>query len=300
MNSFARNLRYFGIAMIAAVFGIAAVSAFAQAPDKEKHKAEKLEYKEKSRAFCENNNWSNGDKVSVSDLREMTVASTGSIRVDAGKNGGVSVKGEDRSDVLIRACVQAWGATEEAARAAASAVKIGTGSEIKADGPSSDNQQQWSVSYQILVPRATNTNLKAHNGGISLSNVEGNAEFETLNGGINVSGLAGNVKGRTMNGGVNVSLAGNSWQGSGLDLQTTNGGVNIKMPATYAATVETGTVNGGYRSDIPALNVTTENLKGDEYYRSRAKRVQTALNGGGAPIKVITTNGGVMISTSNQ
>jgi hypothetical protein len=300
MNSFARNLRYFGIAMIAAVFGIAAVSALGQAPDKEKHKAEKTEYKDKSRSFCENNNWSNGDKVSVSDLREMTVASTGSIRVDAGKNGGVTVKGEDRSDVLVRACVQAWGATEEAARAAASAVKIGTGSEIKADGPSSGSDQQWSVSYQILVPRATNTNLKAHNGGISLSNVEGNAEFETLNGGINVSALAGNVKGRTVNGGVNVSLAGNSWQGSGLDLQTTNGGVKISMPATYAATVETGTVNGGYRSDIPALNVTTENLKGDEHYRSRAKRVQTALNGGGAPIKVMTTNGGVMISTTNQ
>ena len=69
--------------------------------DKEKLKA----YKTKE--FCGGESWNNGDKVSVKELRESTTAATGSLIVDSGRNGGVSVKGENRSDVLVRACVQA-------------------------------------------------------------------------------------------------------------------------------------------------------------------------------------------------
>ena len=93
-----------------------------------------------------------------------------------------------------------------------------------------------------------------------------------------------------------VKLAGKTWSGSGLDVTTTNGGVNIIMPSDYSANVETGTVNGGYTSDIPALAIATEDVKGD-YYKPRNKRIQTNINGGGAPIKVTTTNGGVRISS---
>ncbi|MBC7900512.1 MAG: hypothetical protein H7070_10730, partial [Saprospiraceae bacterium] len=43
----------------------------------------------------------------------------------------------------------------------------------------------------------------------------------------------------------------------------------------------------------------TENLKGDEGPGgSRAKRIATSLNGGGAPVKVITTNGGIRINSA--
>jgi hypothetical protein len=280
MNKIMKTLRGVSVLSIAAVIGITAASAFGQA------------VVTKERAFC-NNNWSNGDQFSANDLRELKVASTGSLNVDSGQNGGISVKGEDRADVLVRACVQAWGPSEEAARATIASVRINTSGEIKADGPESS---KFSVSYQILVPRTTDVNLKAHNGGISLANLDGTATFETTNGGISISNLAGKVKGRTANGGVNAILSGTSWKGSGLDLQTTNGGVNLVMPKNYAATVETGTVNGGFRSDIPALTV-QEDSKGDDWGRSRSKRIVSSINGGGAPIRVITTNGGVKISS---
>ncbi|MEP6788781.1 MAG: hypothetical protein ABJB40_10150 [Acidobacteriota bacterium] len=291
-------LRYIAAACVALAIGVTAASVFGQETERSKARAEKAEYKTKDRGFC-NNNWSGDDKVSFNELREMTVASTGSLNVDGGQNGGIGVKGEDRSDVSIRACVQAWGKTEDEAKAAAANVKIGTGGTIKAEGPGDDNH--WSVSYQILVPRSTNINLKALNGGISISGTDGSAEFETQNGGISVNNVSGTVKGRTMNGGVNAQLSGTSWKGSGLDLQTTNGGINLTLPENYAAQIETGTVNGGYSSNIPALAITTENIKGDEGHgRERSKRIVTNINGGGAPIRVITTNGGVRINTPDR
>jgi len=263
-------------------------------------KSEKLEkqvYKTEKREFCSNENWSNGEKVGFKDLREMTLPASGLLTVDGGMNGGIRVKGSDRSDVLVRACVQTWGTTEEAARAVAGGITISTsGGTIKADAPGREN---WSVSYELLVPRSTDLNLKAHNGGIGISSVEGRLEFETLNGGVSLSDIAGDVRGRTTNGGVNVMLAGNSWKGSGLEVITTNGGVHVSMPETYAANIETGTTNGGFHSDIPALNVTTENVKGPTA-RQRATRLSMALNGGGAPVRLMTTNGGVHISSTSK
>lgn len=259
-------------------------------------KAFKAEYKARHKEFCSNNNWSSDDKVSVRDLREVTIPASGSLNVDGGRNGGIKVQGENRSDILVRACVQAWGVSDEAARAIASGIKINTsGGTVVAEGP---QEEGWSVSYEVRVPQNTNLKLNAHNGGIAIASVDGRIEFETMNGGVSLLDVAGDVRGKTTNGGVNVSLSGNTWKGAGLDVSTTNGGVNLNLPEGYAANIETGTVNGGFKSDIPALNITTEDEKGG--WGNRSKQINTAINGGGAPIRVITKNGGIRIGTKGS
>lgn len=279
-------------AAVAVAVAIVSVSIlFGQEKIKDKEKFKDFKVKE----FCSSNSWSDANTVSFKDLREMTVPAGGSLAVDGGRNGGVRVTGENRSDILIRACVQGWGTSEEAARSVAQGIRISTSPVVKAE---SSDESSWSVSYEIRVPNSTNLKLNAHNGGISIASVEGSLEFETTNGGVSLVDVAGDVRGRTTNGGVNVALSGNSWRGNGLDVTTTNGGVHLLMPQTYAANIETGTTNGGFKSDIPALNVSQEDHKGDSW-RSRAKRLNLALNGGGAPIRVMTTNGGVKISSAD-
>ena len=282
-------------ALAAAVLFLSTTILFGQDKAESAKHAYKAE-KAKNRVFCSGDNWSNGDRVSFRDLREMTIPATASLSVDGGRNGGIKVKGSERSDILVRACVQTWGVSDEAARAVASGIRISTGGTIKADAASEEN---WSVSYEVLVPRNIDLNLKAQNGGIGIASVEGRLEFETQNGGVHLMDVAGDLKGRTTNGGVHVALAGNSWRGSGLDVTTTNGGVHLTMPDSYAANIETGTTNGGFHSDIPALSVSNEDVKGPNR-RQRATRLNTVLNGGGAPIRLMTTNGGVHISSASK
>ena len=285
-------LRIFSFfAFLAAGYILSGVPVIGQEKLKEKDKSYAKQYKEK--AFCSGDNWNNGDKVSFKEAREMAVPASGSINVDSGRNGGISVKGENRSDILVRACVSGWAESEEAAKALVAGVRVDTaGGTIKAD---SANDENWSVSFEVLVPRNTNLNLRAHNGGISIRSVEGTIEFATTNGGVNVADLAGSVKGRTTNGGVNVALTGNAWKGSGLEVTTTNGGVNLTVPETYAANFETGTTNGGFKSDVAALTVEQEDNLGRTDDSPRSKRVRASMNGGGADIRVITTNGGIKI-----
>ncbi|MBK9164239.1 MAG: hypothetical protein IPM21_10050 [Acidobacteria bacterium] len=245
---------------------------------------------------CKNYSW--GSKESVAELREFKLLASGRISVDAGKNGGISVKGGDVGEVQLRACVTASGDSAAEAQGVLSSIRVNTSGTISAEGPA--DGKGWAVSFSLIVPRNTDLELKAKNGGIAISGVESNVEFETVNGGVALSNLGGNVRGRTTNGGVSIKLEGQMWRGNGLDVLTTNGGVSLKLPATYAANIETGTVNGGFRSDIPELNVTTEDVRGDWSRGSRAKQINTSINGGGPMIRVKTTNGGIKISSAEE
>jgi hypothetical protein len=242
--------------------------------------------------FCRNDNWTNGKNVSAKDSRETTISAPGTLSVDGKRNGGIEIRGENRSDVLVRSCVQAWANSDEAAGQIVRDIKVETGSNIYAENPNSG--ENWSVSYEISVPLKMNLNLKAHNGGLIIKNVDGNIEFETKNGGVILTDLAGDVKGTTTNGGIIVNLAGNSWHGNGLDVETRNGGLNISLDENYAANFETGTVNGGIQSDIKGLQVPKKKDDENGWYR-RNQRINTNLNGGGAKVRIITTNGGVTI-----
>lgn len=282
MTSDFLNTRFFRLFLTAMFFCFSNIIVFGQS---------KAEGKIKNKDFCSNYNYSSNDKVSYKETREVNLPASNLVNVDGGRNGGIAVKGENRSDVLVRACVQTIGATDEEARLAAKNIRIETGSTIRAEGEGAESNS--AVSYEILVPRRTNLKLLAHNGGISIVSVEGAVEFETTNGGVNLSDAAGDVKGKTKNGGVNVSLSGNAWRGGGLDVETINGGVNLSMPENYQARVETGTVNGGFKSDIAGLTVAE-----DENGRNRRKQISADLNGGGALVRVVTTNGGIRINSS--
>jgi DUF4097 and DUF4098 domain-containing protein YvlB len=180
--------------------------------------------------------------------------------------------------------VQAWGRDEAEAQRIASAVVVRSDGEIRAEGPGEYERGGWSVSYEVLAPREIDLSLTTHNGGISVADVRGDLELEAQNGGLNVDSVAGDVRGRTTNGGVEARLAGETWEGKGLDLATTNGGIRLRVP-DYSARLETRTVNGGVDIDFP---VTVQGSIG--------RSISTTLGDGGALVRAVTTNGQVRVS----
>lgn len=203
------------------------------------------------------------------------------LTVNADPNGGITVHGWDGPDVRVRVKVQAWAATEEKAAARARRIVIAPANgTLRATDPEKD--KDWSVSYEIFVPRATALALNTVNGGISLDNLNSAITFETTNGGIDLANLGGQVKGETTNGGVNITLTGSKWDGKGLDVTTTNGGIHWKLPRTYSAQLYTSTNMGGIRTQLPVT-------KSGMFH----KHVEANLGQGGAPVKAVTINGGI-------
>ena len=225
------------------------------------------------------------------EIKEQTLAAQAStIEVDGRMNGGVSIKGWERNEILMRARIQTAGPTEAEANELAKQIKIETaGAKIFASGPANRPDHWWSVSYEIFVPHRSNLSLKTNNGGISIADVSGRLEFSALNGGVSLRRVGGHVKGGTTNGGLNVELSGERWDGEALDVNTTNGGVSMSIPENYSAHLETGTVNGHLSVDFPVTvqgNITRE--------------LAVNLGAGGATIRAMTTNGGVKIRRSSK
>jgi hypothetical protein len=228
-----------------------------------------------------------GRDADFCEVREITIpAGREIIRVDGLANGGVHVEGWERDEIRVRAKVQVWTRDDDdEAASIGREIQIQTDEVIHAVGPDYQGSKRgWSVSYELMVPRQSNLELEATNGGISVADVSGEIRVEATNGGLHLSRLGGDVRGRTTNGGLAVELHGQRWDGAGLDVQTTNGGVTLEVPEAYSAELETSTVNGGIDVDFP---VTVQG--------KLSKSLRATLGDGGATLRVRTTNGGVHI-----
>lgn len=238
------------------------------------------------RAMTCDGGWNDGGgRRSYCEIKEATIPAVGAISVDGRQNGGVSVKGWARAEILVRAKIQTSAPTDDEARALVNEIRVETGgTQIHATGPGTNPDRQWSVSYEVFVPRRSDLTLKAHNGGISIRGVAGRIEFETVNGGVALRELAGNVNGKTTNGGLSIVLNGSRWDGEGLDVRTTNGGVSRALPENYSARLEASTVNGGMKFDFPIT------------VQGKIERdIAVDIGGGGPKVRTATTNGGISI-----
>ncbi|HET8781667.1 MAG TPA: hypothetical protein VFM63_04595 [Pyrinomonadaceae bacterium] len=264
-------LRFLGRSvLIAALVALASLSVLAQ----------------KGTLTCRGDNWYNDKLEGNCEIREQTLAmSGGPIAIDGKQNGGISVKGWDQGQVLVRARVQTGAPTAAEASDLAKQIRIETsGAKIYASGPESRRNYHWDVSYEVFVPRRADLSLEAHNGGISISEVNGKIDFSALNGGVVLKRVGGAVRGSTTNGGLVIELSGDRWDGETLDVRTTNGGVVMSIPENYSAKLETGTVNGSIDVDFP---VTVQGKIN--------KQLALNLGSGGATVKAVTTNGGVRV-----
>lgn len=277
-------LRFLGRSvLVAALVATAGGSGLAQ-------KSEKLKAKDGSLS-CRDQNWHNDRLVGNCEVREQTLApSGGTIGIDGRQNGGVSVKGWDQNQVLVRARVQTGAPTAAEAEALSREIRIETGgAKIFASGPENRQNYHWDVSYEVFVPRRADLSIETHNGGIAISEVNGRIDFSATNGGVVLRRVGGAVRGSTTNGGLMIELTGDRWDGETLDVSTTNGGVVMSIPENYSAHLETGTVNGGISVDFP-VSVTQDR---------RSRELAVNLGSGGATVKARTTNGGVRIQRAS-
>ncbi len=162
------------------------------------------------------------------EVREVTISAIPQLKIDSGRNGAISVRGEDRPDILILARI------ETSSKRAGVELQITDG--VISAGPQAS---VWRVTYEILVPRKTDIQLKANNGGLAVDGITGSVLGDTVNGGLAVSLRQGarphEIRLSTRNGGVAVAApaslklekSGHSVTGENISISTLNGGVVV-------------------------------------------------------------------------
>jgi len=235
---------------------------------------------------CQNRD-DNNNQARSCKMTEQTLAALGRLSVDAGHNGGVSVRGWSQNQTLVRARVEAWAPTESEASLIAGQIHVETSSGLlRATGPEGLKDKGWAVSWEVFTPHATDLKATAHNGGVHISDIRGRLELKAHNGGVHLARVAGDISGTTHNGGIHVEV--NSAENGQLNFSTHNGGVHLSLPGNYSARVHAETNNGGIHSDFPL----PEPPRGER----RVRNVDFNIGSGGPSINLKTHNGGVHIS----
>jgi len=139
----------------------------------------------------------------------------------------------------------------------------------------------------VRAPRHIDLDIETMNGPIEVAGVTGTLRVHATNGPITLDGVNGDVQARLQNGPLTITLAGTSWDGTGLDAQTVNGPLTIRVPNGYNARLETGTRNGPFHTDIP---ITVQGNIG-----RIGQQISTTLGRGGATLHATTTNGPLTI-----
>ncbi|HEY7191524.1 MAG TPA: DUF4097 family beta strand repeat-containing protein [Vicinamibacterales bacterium] len=231
------------------------------------------------------------------EVREDTIPNSNTIYLDARGNGGVTVRGWDRSDTRVRARISVFDDSRDAAERLAKEITITTSNgRIRAEGPDRDRNRRgrrydddryWTVAFELQVPRRADLTVDATNGGIDVEDVRGRVDAHTVNGGIALHDVGGDIRGETVNGGLHVELAGDKWDGPGLDLKTVNGGVDLRVPSGFSGELDARTSNGGIAVDFP---ITVKGL-----INSR-RQITGTIGSGGPRLRLSAVNGGISIS----
>jgi hypothetical protein len=221
--------------------------------------------------------------------RTYPLASGGEVRI-VNTNGRIDIEGVDGSTLEVKAERIARGATDAAARELLP--KIVIKEDIKPDRVSLETERMsgiligvsFEVRYHVRAPKNAVINVTNTNGQVALTALSGNVTARTTNGGVNGKGLGGSLDARSTNGGVTIDMA--SVKDGKIVLRTTNGGVTLTLPETAKADISASCTNGG-------INVNS--LEKLEITESSRRKLEGRLNGGGTPIELHTTNGGIRV-----
>jgi hypothetical protein len=162
-------------------------------------------------------------------------------------------------------------------------------------GGVSSESESWSwswhgnrgkINFDVQVPRGVNFHALTTNGSVVGRNLASVVEATTTNGNVEVS-TSEWASATTTNGGIRVSMGGAKWTGE-LKVRTTNGSVEVTMPASAEFRVEAATTNGGIQTDFPVT------VQGS--FSSR--ELSGTVGGGGRELKVATTNGRIRLMKS--
>jgi DUF4097 and DUF4098 domain-containing protein YvlB len=238
-------------------------------------------------------------------------------------NGRIELVGEDRQDIVVEVAKRARAESEDEAQRLLDAIRLAQ--EESADGLDLEVviPRRWNrhghVNLELRVPRHLRVECESVNGKVTVAGMRASVEARSSNGPVSVEDVVGDVKVATANNKVSClcscgSLIARSSNGKidisehsgsidactsnglirasvgevgpdGVLLATSNGRIVLELPDDVHADVDVRVDNGLIRSELELDGAT----------RSTEGRLRGTLGGGGAPIRLRTSNGSISL-----
>jgi len=148
------------------------------------------------------------------------------------------------------------------------------------------HQNRAKINFDVQVPQGVRFHALTTNGSVLARNLASVVEAATTNGDVEVS-TSEWASATTTNGGIRVSMGSAKWNGE-LQVSSTNGSVDVTLPASAEFKLDAATTNGGIHTDFP--------MTFDGNYNSKV--LSGTVGGGGRELRVATTNGTIKLMKS--
>ncbi len=204
-------------------------------------------------------------------------------------NGAITITAWDRDEVAIEAVKRAPTADDLArihVKIEAQPDRITITTEHEKTGLLGSSAR-GEVAYTLHVPaRAILRPIESVNSQVTLTGMAAPVVVHLVNGGVHATGLSHSAEFHSVNGGVRADFA-RLPADARIDVETVNGGCELRLPADGGARIDVRSVNGGIHCDLPVT------LKQSGHHQLRG-----TIGGGGAEIHLQTVNGGITIRKS--
>lgn len=219
-------------------------------------------------------------------------------------NGNVTIRVMEGDSVRVVATVTSClGATESGS--IVTSLVPGRSCSLTADRPQS--MSDAGVSFEVSVPPGVSIgSVETSNGRIEIYGAEGEAELSTSNGDVVVEGFRGTVRVDTSNGDVSLSGSGlnvgstDTSNGDitaqsvhfedGAELSTSNGDISVLLAQGFGAVFDMDTSNGDVTVTGP----------GFESVRTDGSEGSATMGTGGPTVRLISSNGGITLTSPGE
>jgi hypothetical protein len=201
------------------------------------------------------------------EKRKLGYGST--VTIVGAPHGSITVEGWPRSEVQITADIELRAETEEDLdRLAAvnswvldddtnsvSILSTGTHDKIFMRRTAKNFPKKllglpWKIDYRIIVPTASDLEISAGSGPVTLSGIDGAITLTATESETHMTLTSGTVIATLAAGRIDVRIPTRSWRGTGADLRIAAGDINVELPAGFNGDIDADILRTGQISDL--------------------------------------------------
>jgi hypothetical protein len=216
-------------------------------------------------------------------------------------NGKITAEATDGNEVVVEGRKTVKAMTDEKAKEMMPQLEIreeAGESTVRIEArPPQRSRFDHEIEWTVKIPKGVIVDLRTTNGGVRLHNLSNEIHARTTNGGVRGENIdAARVEASTVNGGIEIELTSPLEAGDSVEMEAVNGGVSLELTPDSKATIEARCVNGGVQV-LDGLEINREPQSND---LEKRRRLTGTINGGGATVRMNTTNGGVSLGPSKS